>query len=245
MEKIFLSLLLIVSCSAYAQKKTAPKKEETVLEKTAETAEAVAKKVETSVSETKDRRANGKYFGTLNYSALDLLIPSKIGATVGLISHVDKTWELEYLVGTLKVPFLVKDLGKMSDEKISLIGRSYMGSNSFNINYGLTYFDFTMHLGDAILNRMTAGRYPDVDLVEIESLGFNIGVGNRWIFDHNITFGVDWFTWSQPVVTLKRKSIFMDYATDQEDRDNIDKAMRTIAYFPRLTFLKAQLGITF
>ena len=268
MIKIILSLICLFSFSAMAQKKSVPKKEtktkietktetvkevpkekepekETILEKAGDTAEAVVKDVSASLKETRERRANNNYFATFNYSSLDLIIPGKIGGTVGLISNADKTWELEYLVGTVKVPFLVKDLGKMSDEKISLIGRSYVGSNSFNFNYGLTYFDFTMHLGDAVLSRMSSGNYPSVDLVEMESLGFNVGIGNRWIFNKNITFGVDWITWSQPVFTLKRKSLFLDYASNQEDRDNVDKAMRIIAYFPRLTLLKAQLGITF
>jgi len=73
--------------------------------------------------ETKDRRANSKYVALLNYSPLDCLIPSKIGLTLGLVNGTEQTWELEYLKGSVSVPFVIEDLGKMTDERISLIGR--------------------------------------------------------------------------------------------------------------------------
>ena len=230
----------------------APQKEETILEKAGDTAEKATeatqqavKDIKESTAETRASRENFNYFGYVTYSPLDLIIPSKIGATIGLNGNADSTWELEYLKGSISVPFLVKDLGKMSDERISIIRRSYLGTNSFNFSYGLSYYDFTLHLGDALLSRMTYGKYPSIDLVEIQSLGFNIGIGNRWTFAKNISFGVDWISWSQPVYTISRKSEFLKYATNQQDRADVDKGLRAIAYFPRLTLLKLQLGVTF
>src|SRR5690606_30674611 len=143
-----------------------------------------------------------------NYSPLDLLIPSKYGGTIGYTQNADTSWEFEYLKGSVSVPFLVDDLGKMTDERFSIIRRSYLGSNSFNISYGLTYFDFSMHLGNKLLDRVTGGGYPAIDLVEVQSLGLNLGIGNRWIFNKNITFGVDWISWAQPFYVMKKKSAF-------------------------------------
>lgn len=261
MKTILLSFILAINISAKAQinepaqkqnqtsiqtksKKIppkpieAPKHEETILEK------AVADVKETT-AETKNSREQNNFFGYISYSPLDLIIPSKIGATLGYNKNVNTTWELEYLKGSVAIPFLVKDLGKMTDERISIIGRSYMGSNSFNFNYGLSYYDFTVHLGDAILNRMTSGVYPFIDVLEIQSLGFNIGIGNRWTFAKNLSLGVDWISWSQPIYTISRKSDFLKYATNQSDKDDVDKTLRWIAHFPRLTLLKLQLGVTF
>lgn len=204
-----------------------------------------AEQVSVTLPQTRERRKNADYFGLANYSPLDLLIPGKIGITLGYIRSADKSWEVEYLRGNISVPFVVKDLGKMTDERYSLIGRSYFGGNSFNLSYGLSYFDFSLHLGDQLLNRVTGGSYPSLDMVEIQSLGFNLAIGNRWTFARDITFGVDWVSWAQPVFVTNKKSDFLDRATNQQDKDDVDAAMKLIAYFPRLAFLKLQLGILF
>lgn len=74
-----------------------------------------------NLSENRTGRENADYFTLVNYSPLDLLIPSKYGLTFGYIQSPERTWELEYLRGSFSVPFLVKDLGKMTDSrKLSL-----------------------------------------------------------------------------------------------------------------------------
>jgi len=198
-----------------------------------------------SLGQTKLRRENADYYALLNYSPFDLIVPSKFGVTLGSIETVDTTWELEYLKGSLSAPLFIQDLGSMSDARISVIKRSYSDRDSFNFSYGLSYYDFSLHLGDALLNRVTGGSYPSMDVVKIESLGFNLGLGNRWTFSKNVTLGVDWISWSQPVFVTNRKSPYLDHANNQEDRDDVDKAMKLISYFPRFTFLKVQLGILF
>jgi hypothetical protein len=184
------------------------------------------------------------YYAMLNYSPIDLLIPSKFGVTAGLVKTNDTTWELEYLRGSLSVPFVVDDLGGMTDERFSLIGRHYVG-NSFNWNYGATYFAFKADLGSKFVDRLPVDVPSEVKLIDIQALGFNLGLGNTWRFAENFIFGVDWIEWSQPVFILKKESSFSKYATNSGDIDIIDKAMNTASYFPRLTFLKVQLGMSF
>jgi hypothetical protein len=215
------------------------------LDQAGQTAKDKVEQVSKNLAETRENRATSDYFAYLNYSPLDLLIPSKMGFTLGYSQSTDKTWEFEYLRGSLSVPFVVEDLGKMTDERFSLIKRSYYGGNSFNFSYGVTYFDFSLHLGDQLLNRVTGGTYPSIDLVELQSLGFNIGIGNRWAVNQNFTFGVDWVSWAQPVFITSKKSAFLDYANNQQDKDDVDKGVKLISYFPRFAFLKLQLGILF
>jgi hypothetical protein len=233
-RQIFAFVLLFVSISSLAEE--APTKQEV---------QKPSDQVKEALSQTKDRRANSKYVALLNYSPVDLLIPSKIGFTLGLVNGTEQTWDFEYLKGTVSVPFVVEDLGKMTDTRYSLIGRSYLGNNSFNFSYGLSYFDFSLHLGDKLLNSLSGGNYPSIDVVQIQAVGFNVGFGNRWVFDKNITFGVDWISWAQPVSVTKKNSAFLDYATNQEDRDDVEKAIKSISYFPRLAFFKLQFGMSF
>jgi len=196
-------------------------------------------------TEAKTQRDKANYFVLVSYSPVDMLIPSKGGITVGLNRNADRTWELEYLRGSISVPFAVEDLGKMSDERISIISRSYFGNNSFNFSYGLSYLDFSLHLGDKLLNRVTGGSYPSLDLVKIQSLGFNVAIGNRWIFKHDITMGIDWITWTQPVHVTKKESAFLDYASNENDKDDVGNVIGLISYMPRFALLKLQLGILF
>ncbi|MGZ3768020.1 MAG: hypothetical protein ACXVCP_05245 [Bdellovibrio sp.] len=238
------SLVAFSSNGQNSQNTDIEKPEQSALEKTDEVLRNTNEQVATVLSATRDRRAGSSYFVLGNYSPLDLLIPSKYGVSLGLIVDADRTWEFEYLKGSFSVPFVVEDLGEMTDERYSLIRRFYFGGNSFNFSYGLSYFDFSVHLGNKFLNQVNAN-YPSVDLVQVDALGFNLAIGNRWTFDHNITLGVDWVSWAQPVFTTNKKSAFLDSSASQQDKENVDKALKTITYFPRLSFLKLQIGILF
>lgn len=243
-HKLILSIFLFVSVNLLAQE-TFSEKVEQAIDKTVESAKGVADQVNNKINETKMIRQQSNYYVLGNYALLDLLIPTKYGISAGVVEEVNRSWELEYLHGSLSVPFVIEDLGKVTDDRISVIGRSYFGSNSFNMNYGLSYFSFSMHLGDKLLNKLTGGNYPSVDLIEVNSVGFHIGVGNRWAINKSWTFGIDWIEWSQPVVVTSKKTSYLDYATNQEDRDSLDKTIQIISYFPRFTIFKFQLGMQF
>lgn len=204
-------------------------------------------RAETPIESLSDTQAvkTPDYFLLFNYAPLDLLIPGKYGFTAGLYQSSDRSWEIEYLKGDLSIPFIVKDLGKMTDDRFSVIRRIGIGESGFNISYGFSYFGFSLHLGDRLINGVTGGTYPSLDLVEIQSLGGNLGLGNRWNLDHHITLSVDWISWSQPLFVTSRKSVFLDRATNQKDKDDVDDTMKIITYFPRLSLLKLQIGVAF
>lgn len=197
------------------------------------------------ISLSRETRERKKYFVFASYSPFDLLIPSKIGITGGYHKTGDKSWEFEYLKGSVSVPFVVEDLGRMTDEKFSILCRSYFGGNSFNLSYGLTYFNFSLHLGDRLINRVTAGAYPSLDVVELKSIGGHVGLGNRWVLNNGFSFGIDWISWSQPIFVTEKNSAFLTYATNQEDRDDVGKALNVISYFPRFAVVKLQIGYVF
>jgi hypothetical protein len=210
-------------------------------------AEKAFQETKSFFAQTRGRREGADYFGLLNYSGLDLIIPSKIGGTIGLIQNASYSWEIEYLRGSVSVPWIIDDLGSMTDTRISLVRRSYALRNSFNVSYGLSYFDLTAHLGNKYLAALSgdAQSVYNVDLLKVEALGFNLGIGNRWTFQHDITVGIDWVVWSQPVFVTKEKNVFMDYATNPDKKDDVSSAVRGASYLPRLSFLKLQIGMLF
>lgn len=201
-----------------------------------------AKKI---TEESKLRRAQTPYTILANYSSIDLLIPGKIGATFSLNSGSEFTHEVEYLRGKLEVPSFIADIGKYEDKRISYIRRSFADRNTFNWFWGVSYFQSKITLGDDILSRLSGGNYSAVEVLDIQSLGFNIGLGNRWQVEKNITIGVDWFVWSQPLFNIKKSTPFIDQATNQNDIDDAKKAINFANYLPRLTILKLQVGASF
>lgn len=242
--KIFICLQFFVCFNAFSEGDLSERVEKT-FDSAVETTKEVAEKVNSKMNETKSLRENTKYYLLGNYAILDLLIPTKYGVSAGVVEDVNKSWELEYLHGSLSVPFVIEDLGKVTDDRISIIGRSYFGNNSFNFNYGLSYFSFSLHLGDKLLSNLTGGAYPSLDLIEVNSVGFHIGIGNRWAINKSATFGIDWLEWSQPVIVTSKKTAYLDYATNQKDKDDVDNLIKIVSYFPRLTILKIQFGLLF
>lgn len=203
------------------------------------------KAVNTELNSTRTSREKSKYFAIGSYSAADLIIPGKWGVTAGKVLNADKTYELEYLRGSLSIPFFIDNLGGMTEQRLSFIARSYFGYNSFNVGYGITYNDFSIKYGSDLLNRIS-GSYPSsVESLSIKTLGVNFSIGNRWQISDNIIFGLDWFSWSQPITEIERKNDFTKYATNQNDKDESEKAARSISYLPRFAVLKLQLGISF
>lgn len=146
---------------------TAP--ETTPLEKTKETFEKASDTVTASLNQTRNKRARSKTYILGSYSPADLLIPGKYGITFGRIKSAQKTWEFEYIKGSFSVPSVIEDLGKMEDKRYSLIQRNYFTNNSFNFSYGVTYFEFDIHLGDKYLNAMNAN-YPNSKYLELNAL---------------------------------------------------------------------------
>jgi hypothetical protein len=253
---IVATALLVLSISALGASETVESLSEnlppvpvldTEVPKKPNIAEKALQETKSFFAQTRPRREAADYFGLLNYSGLDLLIPSKIGGTIGLIQSANYSWELEYLRGSVSVPWIIDDLGRMTDTRISLIRRSYALRNSFNVSYGLSYFDLTAHLGNKYLAALSGNAQSvyNVDLLKVQALGFNLGLGNRWTFQHDITVGIDWVVWSQPVFVTKEKNGFMDYSTNPDTRDDVHTAVKAASYFPRLSFLKLQIGMLF
>ena len=238
-----LSLIIGFSSGVGAQT-TEPSTEPTLGEKTKETARRVSKSVEGAVGQAGDRRENSDINFMGEYSALDLILPSKIGGSLGYVESSAYTFELEYLGASIAPPSFLEDVGSFTDRRVSAIVRSYSDRNSFNFHYGLSYFDTQIHVGSKYL-QSSSGRPADLDLLGSRSLGFVVGVGNRWVLPHSFTVGVDWISWSQPLIIVEKNSDLLKYIQNQHDRDVLDSLLSTIGYFPRFSILKVGVGFTF
>lgn len=203
---------------------------------------------ETSPGKAASSTANDEFRSWLlniHYSPFDLILPSKTGAALLYRTSADAAWELEYSNGALKVPFIIKDLGEVSETRISLNRRHSNGGVGFQFLYGVFYQTFTLRLGNEILSRLTSGSIPNIELIEIGSVGATIGLGYRWRLKDRFVLGVDGAAWAQPFLNTKRSTPFLDAATNANDRDSVDATVKLIQYLPRFSLLKVSAGFEF
>ncbi len=182
---------------------------------------------------------------TGHYSLLDLTVPNKIGLAVELRDEARRSWVLEYSRGSFS-PFFIKDLGSFSEARLTLSRRhSGEGGAGFQFFYGGFYQEFKLAVGGALLNRLTSGYYPDADLVALNSLGAVVGVGYRWLIDSRFVIAIEGIAWSQPLVSTSKENKFLQVATNQTDRDDIETLIRIAEYFPRFAVAKLAVGYAF
>ena len=91
------------------------------------------KSVQKTLSESRDSRAATKMTALGHYSLIDTWIPSKIGATFSYNPNADVSYEIEYSRGSMSFDFLViKDFGTITDQRLSVLKRSFSGNDSFH-----------------------------------------------------------------------------------------------------------------
>lgn len=179
----------------------------------------------------------------INYSPFDLFVPSKFGATAGWKLNPKSAIELEYLRSSLSVPFLFEALGGMTDHRLSLIMRNRFKNGSFNYFYGLAYHMFDVRVGNELISRAIP-HAADFDELTLNSLGVVLGIGNRWEIYDSVQLGVDWISWSQPILETSRKTEFLNYVAER-DRGRIEDVLDFVDGFPRFAAAKLYLGMLF
>lgn len=199
-------------------------------------------------NESIQKRNSIDYAFLAHYSYLDLVIPGKYGLTFSMNS-ADRTaqYEIQYLRGSVSVPFVIQDLGSMTEQRLSFLKRNFSSTSNFNWFYGISYNKFDIELGPKYLGSLAPGQnIANYKLMNIETLGFDLGLGHRWYYKNGFTIAVDWAAISQPLALLKREAPYTEASnTSQDNQDNADKALKVISYFPRFSFLKFTLGYSF
>jgi hypothetical protein len=178
-----------------------------------------------------------------NYAPLDLIVPSKIGASFAYFTDPHASLELEYLYSSIQLPLILKDLGQIQDYRLSLIRRHYIAEGTFNLFYGIAYHDFTLKIGNQILERIPNA--PEIGSLKVGALGGVIGIGTRWVFGERFIAGIDWLSWSQAFLRVRNSSTVLQTITDQGDREKLEKAFSYASFLPRFSVAKLQIGISF
>ena len=187
---------------------------------------------------------NEGWYAGLNYSYFDLLVPSKIGASIGKQDENNDAWELEYLSGSITDPLIMKDIGSVTDQRVSFIRKKNIWFKSFYFAYGISYFKLSVNLAEDIAKTI-ANDAPSGDIVDARALGSHLSIGNMWQIGKHGFFGVDWIGWAQPWIRLKEESSAVDYLVDENNRGKVHDALAVVYKVPRIWVLKLQAGYRF
>lgn len=180
-----------------------------------------------------------------NYSYIDLLIPSKTGVTAAFREDENISYELEYMRGSIKIPFVVKDLGSFTEQRLVLSRRTFWETNSFSLYGSAVYNKMEIRLGNEYLSTLSPESIPIYEVMSVSTLGLGGGLGNRWQLDCGFAFGVDWFAWYQPLTIIKSDAPSVDAIKNDDTRQGVEKALNAAAHFPRFVILKFQAGWAF
>lgn len=179
----------------------------------------------------------------VHLSPFSTWLPMKYGLNAGYIYNDNWTWEFEYTQRSISGKVASVDFGKITDERYGIQSRWYPGANSFHLIMGLFKNTLSMELGNSILDSI--GSVPPVTMWKVESMGPQLGLGNRWQWSKGITFGVDWFLMYIPMFNKKVDDRVFDYVNNPEDRDDLNSVSRVINNIPQFDVLRLHLGYTF
>lgn len=192
-----------------------------------------------------EARLAGRHIPVLiDYLPFDMILPSKIGLTAGYAPNTRESYEIQYARGYLTTPWLIANLGAISDERITIMKRQRLGGTNFFVSYGASYMDINASLGNKYLNQIP-GAPASVHILRTQSLGAHVGIGQRWDVWKGMLLGIDYLDYTQPLIVTRRESLFLDYAWNDAARSDVQRAMQWITYFPRFTFLRLQFGWQF
>jgi hypothetical protein len=183
---------------------------------------------------------------TLQYSPIDLIIPSKTGISYYYSSFdTSKQYEVQYLRGKIALNGVIDDLASTTDERFSFLIRNLPRNSNFNWFYGFSYLALEAELGSRFLSTISNTNIPDADIFKVSSIGIDIGLGHRWYFNNGFTLGADWIGVSQPVIQIKKEAHYQEASTNQQNKDDAEKILNLLSIYPRIYALKLMLGYSF
>lgn len=202
-------------------------------------------KTETFLNDSATLRLQRPYGIYLTYSPIDFIIPSKLGAQFYFANSDRSTqYELQYLYSSISTGLSIKEFGKFKEQRISFLVRKFSHLSSFNFYYGASHNSLNIKFDDSFLSTVAPQDRPNAEVLNLESLNLDIGIGNRWYYD-NFTVSFDWLGLSQPIFALKKNAPFVEETTDPDKKDDVENFLNVGTYFPRLYFIKFSVGYAF
>jgi hypothetical protein len=185
------------------------------------------------------------WFVSAVFSPIDYWVTGKYGAVIAYIPSPSHMYEFEYLRGTFSSPFTGVDLGSSIEQRLSIQTR-YFVTESFNYHAGMNYNFAEIKLKNSYTSTVFINpRNEQYDIIELSTLGVQLGVGNRWFLDNGMEIGVDWIQVAMPLIRTYEYSPFTDLTSDRHKSTQVSDAISRMRDNPRFAVAKIQFGISF
>lgn len=206
---------------------------------------AVVSPVEPSAKVTNIQGPSLVYpYGVHGTLTLGYIAPIKYGLGFTYAKDPNWIWDLSYIKGGLGFGVAGLDFGGFDESLLTLTGRYYPRSGTFNWIIGLSRHAYRVYLGNDFVARMTGGPGTS-DLLRVQTLGLQLGLGNRFTFREQFWLSIDWLTLNIPVTTLLREGPSYDAYTSSNDRRLVNDALKLMESLWTATFLKTSIGYSF
>lgn len=204
----------------------------------AEKPKPIAEKIEKGALTSRENRSASTGTFMFGWEPFATWIPSKWGLSYTQILNEKWSIELEYYTASIDSSYVGVDLGVVKERRLTLQARKYIG-NSFHFSFGPVLSDFHARLGSSIVATDYSSSFS------AQNLGVAGGLGNRWQWSNGVTFGIDWFRISIPVIETKIEDDVLDDITDSGDSEDIKNIIRTFNRVPTFVILGLNIGYTF
>lgn len=210
-----------------------------------ESGQSAAEKFKQAFAGARAARSQTPYTVLANYTLLEMWVLTKYGLTAAYNESPEKTYELEYMRGSLGIGYFGIDIGKIEEQRLSFLLRSFSSRNSFSFAYGGYVNEITANLGNDYLATVPGVSRSSVELMKVQTLGASFALGNRWQLKNGFVWSFDWLAIYWPLAVLNQDSPFIDKSADPGKRGKADDAMTVFRRIPALGALKIQLGFSF
>lgn len=204
----------------------------------AEKPKPIAEKIKKGALTSRENRSASNGTFMVGWEPFATWIPSKWGLSYTQILNEKWSIEIEYYTASIDSSYVGVDLGAVKERRLTLQARKYTG-NSFHFSFGPVLSDFNARLGSNIVASDYSSSFS------AQNLGIAGGIGNRWQWSNGVTFGIDWFRISIPVITTKIKDDVLDDITNSGDSEDIKNIIRTFNRVPTFVLFGLNVGYTF
>jgi hypothetical protein len=200
--------------------------------------EAIKDETETTVQvrSSKQLRYTKPVGAGISWAPVSMWMPSKIGGSVSYNFSDKRTIVGQFESASIKVPTFKIDLGGIRESKYGVVLKSFGDSNSFYLSYGLLRYSFNASLNLSLFPVSV----PIAPVFDINSFGFQFGMGNQWSWENGLSLGIDWFSIYFHSFGKSKNTEIFGYM-NQNDRDNANALVDAIYNIPLIEVLKIQL----
>lgn len=192
-----------------------------------------------TLGDTEKNRMDSNHQLAVGYQYASTWVVGKATASYTYLAGQTWAFNLEYSTAERTVDIADFEIGKIKEDRISLLAQYYL-NNSFFVAGGGYYYEYAIDTAGSlrnVLNQQLQRKW------NIGGLGAAFAFGSRWQTDWGLTWGFDWVRLNIPFVSTWENKETGEVETVR--RRDVDRTFEVLEKFPTIAFVGVQIGYTF